>query len=61
MAHEATVIEDNGSDDDDYQPSNEGDRTVMPENAGATPMIDAFDYTLPTPMGVVPWECQEWD
>ncbi|KAI2767281.1 hypothetical protein DTO012A8_7508 [Penicillium roqueforti] len=47
MAHEATVIEDNGSDDDDYQPSNEGDRTVMPENAGATPMIDAFDYVSP--------------
>ncbi|OQE65762.1 hypothetical protein PENNAL_c0198G08178 [Penicillium nalgiovense] len=47
MAQEATVINDDGSDDDDYQPSNEGDRTVLPENVGVTPMIDAFDYVSP--------------
>jgi hypothetical protein len=46
-AQEATVIDDDGSDDDDYQPSNEGDRTVLPENVGATPMIDAFGYVSP--------------
>ncbi|KAJ5474072.1 hypothetical protein N7475_003638 [Penicillium sp. IBT 31633x] len=44
MTQEATVIDEDRSDDDDYQPINEGDRTVLLENGGATPMIDAFDY-----------------
>jgi len=47
MAREATVVDDDGSDDDDYQPSNEGDRTIAPENMSMTPMIDAFDYVSP--------------
>ncbi|KAJ5642730.1 hypothetical protein N7490_001848 [Penicillium lividum] len=47
MAREATAVDDDGSDDDDYQPSNEGDQTTAPENVGMAPMIDAFDYVSP--------------
>ena len=47
IAREATIVDDDGSDDDDYQPSNEGDKTTPAENTGVTPMIDAFDYVSP--------------
>lgn len=47
VAREATIVDDDGSDDDDYQPSNEGDKTTPAENTGVAPMIDAFDYVSP--------------
>ncbi|KAJ6001220.1 hypothetical protein N7481_001629 [Penicillium waksmanii] len=43
MAREATVVVNDGSDDEEYQPSNDEDRRQQPEDT-ATSVIDAFDY-----------------
>lgn len=47
MAREATIVDDEGSDDDDYQPSNEDGRRSPPEDTNTMPTIDAFDYVSP--------------
>ncbi|KAJ5111904.1 hypothetical protein NUU61_001534 [Penicillium alfredii] len=41
LAREATIL------DDDYQPSNEEDGRLPPENKITAPTIDAFDYVSP--------------